>query len=51
MFLVRPSAHGGVNHRYTLSVQFEGRIFHISIRQKSDGKIALGNEKIIEQVL
>jgi len=48
-FLVRPSAHGGVNHSHTLSLQFKGRIFHISIRQRDDGRIALGNEKIKEQ--
>ena len=48
---MRPSAHGGVNHSHTLSLQFKGRIFHISIRQRDDGRIALGNEKIKEQVL
>lgn len=44
-FLIRPSKHGGANASFTLSLQFNNRVFHVLIRSRADGKIALGTEK------
>ncbi|EFX88924.1 hypothetical protein DAPPUDRAFT_234063 [Daphnia pulex] len=44
-FLIRPSKHGGNNAFFTLSLQYHHSVFHILIRKRSDGKLALGSEK------
>lgn len=44
-FLIRPSKHGGANASFTLSLQFNNRVFHVLIRSRADGKMALGTEK------
>lgn len=49
-FLIRPSKHGGANVSFTLSVQYNNRVFHVPIRSRTDGKMALGSEKIEENV-
>lgn len=50
-FIVRPSKHGGSDAPVTLSLQYNKRIFHILIRKRTDGKLALGTEKIGETVI
>jgi len=49
-FLIRPSKHGGDDAFYTLSLQSNHRVFHILIRRRPDGKLALGSEKEEENV-
>jgi hypothetical protein len=49
-FLIRPSKHGGDNAFFTLSLQYHHCVFHILIRKRSDGKLALGSEKEEENV-
>lgn len=44
-FIIRPSK----NSLGTLSVVQDNRIFHLSIRKRQDGLIALGNEKSNEK--
>ncbi|XP_059351505.1 uncharacterized protein LOC130692342 isoform X2 [Daphnia carinata] len=44
-FLIRPSKHGGTNASFTLSLQFNNHVFHVLIRTRPDGKMALGTEK------
>ncbi|KAI9564638.1 hypothetical protein GHT06_008379 [Daphnia sinensis] len=44
-FLIRPSKHGGANASFTLSLQFNNHVFHVLIRSRPDGKLALGTEK------
>ena len=50
-FLIRPSKHGGESASFTLSLQYNRRVFHVLIRQRPDGKLALGSEKNDENVL
>jgi len=44
-FLVRDSKHGGANSPFTLTVYNNGKVFNINIRNRPDGRIALGKEK------
>lgn len=44
-YLIRESKHGGSNNPLTLSLQFKGRMYHVNIRQRADGRYALGTEK------
>lgn len=44
-FLVRDSIHGGVDSPLTLTLFNNDKVFNISIRLRSDGKVALGKEK------
>lgn len=45
-FVVRPS-HGGAP--FALSLRFGGRHFHLRVRRRADGRLALGSEKPREQ--
>ena len=49
-FVVRDSKHGGQDSPYTLTVYNNNKVFNINIRTRPDGKIALGKEKVDEQV-
>ena len=49
-FVVRDSKHGGVDSPYTLTVYNNNKVFNINIRIRLDGKIALGKEKLEENV-
>ena len=49
-FLVRDSKHGGANSPFTLTVYNNGKVFNINIRNRPDGRIALGKEKPEENV-
>jgi len=44
-FLVRDSKHGGANSPFTLTVYNNGKVFNINIRNRPDGRVALGKEK------
>lgn len=46
-FLVRPSSQG--HNALTLTLWYNGRLYNISIRHRSDGRYALGTEKAKEQ--
>ena len=45
MFLIRDSIHGGADSPFTLTLYFDGKVYNINIRIKSDGHIALGKKK------
>lgn len=45
-FIIRPSKHSNLG---ILSVIQEDKIFHLNIRRREDGLIALGNEKTNEK--
>lgn len=47
-FLVRPSSPSTSGVVATLSVVSGGRVRHLKVRRRSDGKVALGNEKANE---
>ena len=47
-FLVRPSSHS--QNSLTLTLWYKRRSYNISIRQRPDGRCALGTEKANEQV-
>ena len=49
-FIVRDSIHGGAESPFTLTVLNEGKVFNINIRVKEDGQVALGKEKLDENV-
>ena len=49
-FIVRDSIHGGAESPFTLTVFNEGKVFNINIRVKEDGQVALGKEKLDENV-
>ena len=49
-FIVRDSKYGGADSPFTLTVFNEGKVFNINIRVKQDGQVALGKEKIDENV-
>jgi len=49
-FVVRDSKHGGQDSPYILTVYNNNKVFNINIRTRPDGKIALGKEKVDEQV-
>lgn len=48
-YLVRVSRRGGDNNPYTLSIYYQGRLFHLNIRRRSDSTYALGTEKSLEK--
>lgn len=48
-FLVRECHHGGGPMvPFTLTIRFNGRLFHIQIRLRSDSRFALGTLKLNE---
>ena len=49
-FVVRDSKHGGADSPYTLTVHNNNKVFNINIRIRPDGMIALGKEKVEENV-
>ena len=49
-FVVRDSKHGGADSPYTLTMHNKNKVFNINIRIRPDGKIALGKEKLEENV-
>ena len=49
-FMVRDSKHGGADSPYTLTVHNNNKVFNINIRIRPDGMIALGKEKVEENV-
>ena len=49
-FIVRDSIDGGAESPFTLTVFNEGKVFNINIRVKEDGQVALGKEKLDENV-
>ena len=48
--MVRDSKHGGADSPYTLTVHNNNKVFNINIRIRPDGLIALGKEKVEENV-
>ncbi|XP_053407695.1 uncharacterized protein LOC123547480 isoform X4 [Mercenaria mercenaria] len=44
-FLVRKSKQGGDTQPYTLAVLYEGHVYNLKMRNRSDGQVALGEEK------
>ena len=48
--MVRDSKHGGADSPYTLTVHNNNKVFNINIRIRPDGMIALGKEKVEENV-
>lgn len=44
-FLVRPSKRAGKENPYTLTILHDEKVFHLNIRERSDGMFALGKEK------
>ena len=49
-FVVRDSKHGGVDSPYTLTVYNNNKVLNINIRIRPDTMIALGKEKLDENV-
>ena len=49
-FLVRKSSKGGA-HPYTLVVLYQGKVYNLKVRLRSDTKVALGEEKPDEMVM
>jgi len=49
-FVVRDSKHGGQGSPYTLTVYNNNKVFNINIRVRKDMMIALGKEKVDEEV-
>jgi len=47
-FLVRECHHGGPDVPFTLTIRFQGRLFHIQIRLRPDAHFALGTCKVNE---
>ena len=47
---MRDSKHGGQDSPYTLTVYNNNKVFNINIRIRTDKKIALGKEKVDEEV-
>ena len=47
---MRDSKHGGADSPYTLTVHNNNKVFNINIRIRPDGMIALGKEKVEENV-
>ena len=49
--MVRDSKHGGADSPYTLTMHNNNKVFNINIRIRPDGMIALGKEKVEENVI
>lgn len=49
-FLVRKSKQGGDTQPYTLAVLYQGHVYNLKMRNRSDGQVALGEEKHDELV-
>ena len=47
---MRDSKLGGVDSPFTLTVFNNNKVFNINIRTRTDGKVALGKEKLDESV-